>query len=84
MAKNNKEERTLPMEIPAEGDKNKAGWVNIHTERGSAEVYIGVNGTGYLIPPGTTTLVPPEVAAEFERAEKAKDAFLSEARSLQK
>lgn len=33
--------------------------------------YAGVNGKAYLIPKGKESLVPPEVAAEVERARRA-------------
>ena len=37
--------------------------------------FISINGKNYLIPRGKTVKVPPEVAAEYHRAEAAKEAF---------
>ena len=42
-------------------------------ERGDPNVFIGINGMSYLLPRGKTSSVPPEVAAEFYRAERARD-----------
>ena len=42
-------------------------------ERGDPNVFIGINGMSYLLPRGKTSSVPPEVAAEFCRAERARD-----------
>ena len=42
-------------------------------ERGDPNVFIGINGMSYLLPRGKISSVPPEVAAEFYRAERARD-----------
>ena len=34
---------------------------------------VGVNGVNYLLPRGRTSLVPPAVAAEIRRAQKAQE-----------
>ena len=36
-------------------------------------VVVAVNGVTYVLPKGKTSKVPPEVAAEYNRAERAKD-----------
>ncbi len=62
-----------------ETEEVKNGRVSINVPRGEAQgdpnYFICVNGTAYLLPRGKTSEVPPEVAAEFYRAEKAKEAF---------
>ena len=35
--------------------------------------YVGIGGIGYLLPRGTTSSVPPEVAYEIRRALKAQE-----------
>ena len=35
-------------------------------------LFVGVNGVSYLLPRGKTLEVPPEVAFELERAERAR------------
>ena len=37
--------------------------------------FVGINGKNYIIPKGTTQEVPPEVAAEIDRYNKAVDAM---------
>lgn len=44
-------------------------------ERGDPNLFISVNGVNYLLPRGKTSMVPPEVAEEYARAERAKEAF---------
>lgn len=36
---------------------------------------IGVNGVNYLLPRGKKSMVPPHVAAEFYRSQKAQEAM---------
>lgn len=50
--------------------------VEVYIERAGANEdpnhLIGVNGKTYILPRGKTSLVPPEVAAEYERSKKAQ------------
>ena len=43
------------------------------SEREDPNVVIGINGVNYLLPRGKKSLVLPEVKAEYERAERARD-----------
>lgn len=38
-------------------------------------LFVSVNGVGYLLPRGKTSLVPKHVAAEIERSKKAQEAW---------
>ena len=44
-------------------------------EREDPNLQIAINGKTYLIPRGKKSLVPPAVAEEFERSERAADAW---------
>ena len=44
-------------------------------EREDPNLFVGINGLNYLLPKGRRSSVPPEVAAEIERAERARDAL---------
>lgn len=44
-------------------------------EKGDPNLFIAINGVNYLLPRGKTSQVPPEVAEEFARSERAKDTF---------
>ena len=44
-------------------------------EKGDSDVTIGINGKMYILPRGKKSLVPPEVAAEYERSVRADDAW---------
>jgi len=44
--------------------------------------YVGVGGVGYLLPRGTVSLVPPEVAYEIKRALKAQERLDKRAEAL--
>ena len=37
--------------------------------------YVGINGKGYNLPRGKRVMVPPEVAAEVNRAVKAQERY---------
>ena len=37
--------------------------------------FVGVNGVSYLLPRGRKSLVPPQVAAEYNRALRAQEAL---------
>ena len=45
-------------------------------------LYVGVNGVGYLLPRGEEALVPPHVAKEIERSLKAESMQDRRARAL--
>lgn len=51
--------------------------VELYIPRGNANddpnFFIGINGKSYLLPRGKTSMVPPEVKAEYERSEKADE-----------
>ena len=38
-------------------------------------LFVAVNGVNYLLPRGRTSLVPPAVAYELERSQKAQEAL---------
>ena len=45
------------------------------SEREDPNLFVGVNGVGYLLPRGKKSEVPPEVAGEIARSERARDAL---------
>lgn len=53
--------------------------VELHIPRGAANdepnVVVGINGKLYVLPKGKTSMVPPEVKAEYERSVKAQAAL---------
>lgn len=44
-------------------------------EREDPNLFIGVNGVGYLLPRGRKSRVPAAVAEEYRRSERARDAM---------
>ena len=42
-------------------------------EREDPNLFIAINGVSYLLPRGKRSSVPPEVAEEFMRSERARD-----------
>ena len=44
-------------------------------EREDPNLFVGINGMSYLLPKGKKSSVPPEVAWEIERSERARDAL---------
>ena len=44
-------------------------------DREDPNLFVGINGLNYLLPKGRRSSVPPEVAAEIARAERARDAL---------
>ena len=44
-------------------------------QRSDPNYFIGINGRNYIIPRGKAVDVPPDVAEEYYRAERAKEAF---------
>ena len=65
----------------------KEGRVTVTVPRarkGEAEdLFVCLNGVNYLIPKGKAVQVPPEVAAEIERAQAAEEAYHDAAEELQ-
>lgn len=63
----------------AETKKKTEERVEIFVPRGNSNedpnLFISVNGVNYLLPRGKKSLVPPHVAYEFERAQKAEAAL---------
>jgi hypothetical protein len=53
-------------------------------EREDPNLFVGINGLNYLLPKGKSSLVPPAVAAEIRRAERARDALDATMDSLQR
>ncbi len=53
-------------------------------EREDPNLFVGINGLNYLLPRGKSSLVPPAVAAEIARAERARDALDATMDSLQR
>lgn len=51
--------------------------------RGDPNLFISVNGVNYLLPRGKTSEVPPEVAEEYNRSEKAKEKYYALSDELQ-
>lgn len=51
--------------------------VELHIPRGAANdepnMFIGINGKNYILPKGKTSMVPPEVAAEYHRSIRAQE-----------
>lgn len=47
-------------------------------------LFVSVNGVAYLVPKGEATDVPPEVALEIWRAQKAETAMFDKASEMQK
>ena len=66
--------------------KPAEGRVPITVPRGDAKgdpnLFISVNGVNYLLPKGKTSYVPPEVAEEYERAERAKEKYFATSEAL--
>ena len=58
-------------------ESKKDNRVELFIPRGSANdepnLVIGINGKNYVLPRGKKSLVPPEVAAEYERSVKAQE-----------
>ena len=53
-------------------------------EREDPNLFVGINGEGYLLPRGKTSLVPPAVAAEIRRSWRAREALDETRDSLQR
>ena len=53
-------------------------------EREDPNLFVGINGMSYLLPKGKKSQVPPEVAWEIERSERARDALDATMDSLQR
>ena len=53
-------------------------------EREDPNLFVGINGMSYLLPKGKKSSVPPEVAWEIARSERARDALDQTMDSLQR
>ncbi len=53
-------------------------------EREDPNLFVGINGMSYLLPKGKKSSVPPEVAWEIERSDRARDALDETMDSLQR
>ena len=64
-------------EAEAKAEEAEVQRVEIFIPKGFANdepnYFIGINGKNYILPKGKKSLVPPEVAAEYERARKAQE-----------
>lgn len=47
-------------------------YIDRRTGNDEPNLVVGINGKNYVLPRGQESLVPPEVAAEIERAKKAQ------------
>lgn len=58
--------------------------IMVPRESGNNEpnLFVGVNGVNYILPRGKKSLVPPAVAAEFERSKAAQDRMYEEQDAL--
>ena len=58
---------------------NKEGYVDLYIPRGYANdepnLFISVNGKNFLLPKGKTSKVPPYIKEEYERAQRAQEAY---------
>ena len=63
MSKKNDKQERIEVTIPRAGDRE------------DPNLFVGVNGMNYLLPRGKKSAVPACVAAEIERAERARDAL---------
>ena len=50
--------------------------------KGDPNFFISINGRNTVIPRGRTVQVPPEVAEEYYRSERAKEAFYATSDAL--
>lgn len=54
------------------------------SDREDPNLFVGINGMSYLLPKGKKSSVPPEVAWEIARSERARDALDQTMDSLQR
>ena len=54
------------------------------SDREDPNLFVGINGMSYLLPKGKKSMVPPEVAGEIARSERARDALDATMDSLQR
>ena len=75
-AKNTPDEVTNANTTPDEVTTTEQAKVPVYVQSSSAKddpnVFIGVNGVNYVFPKDEEVMLPPEAAAEYHRAEKAK------------
>lgn len=50
--------------------------------KGDPNLFISVGGKNYILPRGKTSEVPPEVAEEYYRSERAKEKYFTTAEAL--
>ena len=64
----------------------KEGYVDLFVPRGNAgddpNLLISINGKNFLLPRGTTSKVPAYVKEEFDRSQKAQEAFDKKSETL--
>lgn len=65
----------------AEAPAKRVPSVKVRVPRGE-DVFVCVNGVGYLLRAMEDTSVPPEIAEEYYRSEAAKDRFYETSRAL--
>lgn len=53
-------------------------------DREDPNLFVGINGVNYLLPKGKTSQVPPEVAGEIRRSERAREARDAALEALQR
>ena len=53
-------------------------------EREDPNLYVGLNGQGYLLPRGKSSMVPEAVAREIRRSQRAREALDETMDSLQR
>ena len=66
------EQPRVEVSIPRGGDREDPNY------------FVAINGVNYLLPRGRKSQVPPAVAAETQRAERARDALDETRSSLQR
>ena len=75
MAEENKTPNAEENKTPKKKDNRVEVFIPRGPERDEANLFVAVNGKSYLLPKGKTSLVPPEVAEEIKRANKAQEAL---------
>ena len=63
----------------ATASAKQEGYVELYVPRGYSSddpnLIIGINGKLYVLPKGETSMVPKEVKEEFDRSQRAQNAF---------
>ena len=67
---------------------NKEGYVDLFIPKGYANdepnLFISVNGKNFLLPKGKTSKVPPYIKEEYERSQRAQEAYDAKSDALLK